>query len=441
MLAWVILLFLVPPFHKTYAQFTASGDFTARGEYTNMHRFVPDSIKNKSFNFLGSAEIDLGYSHNKYSVYLALLASYTSGPNLFSVGRTRTWSVNAEEAWFRYQFTDRFSIQAGRIDISYEDEQFFEARDWNNLITSHNSIIGHWMEPDSAFMADLGLAANGFRGSANGFNTNPGINNYRYMAYLYAHRKLLDDQLMLTVSDIFNASDNGIDRDQLYGRNTGGLTAWLSWPSWDLSLTGFYQSGHITDGRNLSAIYYSGYFGYQPADWLTLLVSYEHMSGDDYSDTTWKKTVHGFSMLYGNTRKSMGLAGILDAPYRSNNNPGLNNLGLKATFDIGGKLSAEPGYHWFTLPNDYIMTIDPVTHKPTPEKVPSSLLHEFDLLFTFTPVDQLELSLNVSTLIPGNSVRGINGWNFSGQGFISSCYAEVEFTPGLINKGGHKKSH
>ncbi|MEI6682568.1 MAG: alginate export family protein [Bacteroidota bacterium] len=435
----MILLFIAPPCPLS-AQLTATGDFITRGEYINLHRTVPDSIKHQTFNFLCSAEVDLGYTHKSSSAYLALLATYTSGPNLFSEGRIRAWSANAAEAWFRYQFTDRFSIQAGRIEISYEDEQFFEARDWDNLVTSHNSIIGHWLDPDSAFMADLGVAANGFSGAGSGFNTNTTVNNYRYMAYFYGHRKFLDDQLMLTLSDIFNASDNGIERSLLYGRNTGGLTVWLSWPSWDMSLTGFYQSGHITDGRNLSALYYSGYFGYKPAEWLQLLISYEHMSGDDYSDTTWKKTVHGFSLLYGNTRKSLGLSGIFDSPYRSNNNPGLNNLGLKATIDIGSKLSVEPGYHWFTVPNNYILTFDPVTRKRTPEKIPSSLLHEFDLLFKYTPSKQWEISLNYSALIPGRSVKEISGWNFSTHGFLSSSYIEVEFTPDLLKAGVHKQS-
>ena len=429
----LLVAFFFIPGKDTLAQFIITGDFDARGEYLNLHRIIPDSMKNRSFNFLGSAEIDFAYRYKKLDAYLSLMAAYAAGSNLYSYTNTGSWSANAYETWLRYRFTNNFSIQAGRIEISYTDEQFFQARDWNKLVTSHNAIIAHWLPPDTAFMTDLGFAANKFSGSGTDFNTSPDINNYRYMGFLYFHKKFFDDRFLLTFSDILDASDNGVSKNLLYGRNTIGLSTWLAWPDWNLSLSGFYQAGHITDGRKLSAGYYSGYFSYKITDWLNLMVAGEHMSGDDFADSgEWKKVVHGFSILYGNSRKTMGLSGIFNTPFRGNVNPGLNNLYLKALFNITEDLCLETTYHWFSVPHAYLRTIDPVTLKPTLTKVTSSLMHEVDFLFTYTPVKSVEVNLNYGLIIPDRSITGFNGWDFGHNRLISCGYLEIEYTPVLL---------
>jgi len=430
----VLLVFsILVLFERADAQLLISGDFDARGEYLNLRRIVSDSLNSKSFNFSGSAEFDFGYRYKHFDSYLALLTSYSSGTNLFSYANPGTFSGNAYQAWVSYQFSKWFSLQAGRIELSYDDQRFFQARDWNHLVTSHNAVIAHWLAPDTNFMADLGVAANKFPGFASNLNTEPTVNGYRYLGFLYAHKKTCDDKLLFTLTDICDASDNGVSRSVLYGRNTLGLSTWLAWTDWNLFLTGFYQAGHITDGRRLSAFYYSGYFGYQFTGWLGVMLAYEHMSGDNYADSAeWKKVVHGFSMLYGNSRKNMGLSGFFNAAYRTNINPGLNNLYLTTTFTVSDAISIEASYHWFSLPHAYMRELDPVSGKYVVEKISSSLIHEADLLFTFTPVESLEIDLNYSLLFPGRSLSAFNGWNTNGNNMFSYAYLEVDFSPTLL---------
>ena len=433
----LLIAFCIIPCKNALSQFTVTGDIDARTDYLHLHRIVSDSLNSRLFNLAGSAKIDVNFRHKKLDAYMSLEAQGSSGTSLFSTAKTGTWSANAYETWLKYKFTNKFSVQAGRIEISYEDEQFLQARTWDKLITSHNAMIAHWLEPDTGFMADLGFAANRFKGPGLVLNTDATANSYRYMGYLYMHRRLIDKKLNLTLSDILDGSDNGISRETLYGRNTFGLVAWLAWPDWDLSLSGYYQNGHITDGRRLSALYYSGYFGYQATGWLSLMLAYEHMSGDDLADTAeWAKTVHGFSMLYGDTRKDLGLSGMLNTFSRSNISPGLNNLYFKATFEIMDDFTVEANYHWFTLPHAYVRNIDPISLKPTLTKVTSSLFHEADMLLTYTPVKTLKLSLGFALIIPGRSLHAFNGWNFTGNHLISTGYLEIEFTPVLFH-GSH----
>jgi hypothetical protein len=436
-ITWLFISLCLPD-KALMAQLVISGDFDARGEYLNLGRIVPDSMNNKSFNFSGSASVDLNYNHRKLGAYLSLQADYTAGTNLYAYGQPGSLSGNVYEAWFSYRFSKYFSLQAGRIEISYDDERFFQARDWNHLVTSHNAVIAHWLAPDTNVMADVGFAANRFTGDGAGFNTDPVVNNYRYLGFIYLHKKFLEDKLRFTLNEILDASDNGISREQLYGRSTTGLSGWLAWPDWNLFLMGAYQFGHVIDGRRLSAWYYSACFSYQVTGWLNLMLAGEHMSGDDYADSAeWKRVVHGFSMLYGNSRRNLGLSGFFNTAYRSNVNPGLNNIYLRSTFDIVDNLTLQATCHWFSVPHSYIRLYDPVTNQFILQKIPSSLLNEADLLLTWMPWKTVEINVDYSLLIPGRSVDGINGWNIGKSKPFSYAYVEVEFTPVIFRS--HKR--
>jgi hypothetical protein len=412
------------------AQLIISGDFDTRFSYLNLRRTVPDTLNNKLLSVLGTAELDLAYNGRKWNAFASLYASYTQGSNLFSVNAPGSLTLTFSQAWVMYIISKYFSIQAGRIEIEYDDQRFFEARDWSGLVTSHNAIIAHYFVPDTSAMIDLGFAANRFHSTPSLFSTDPSVNSYRYLTYLYSYKSLFDDQLHLIFNDIFNADDNGLNPDVLYGRNTLGGSSWWSTDDWNINLAGFYQFGHINDGRRLSSWYYAAYVSYQPVEWLTLMPVFEHLSGDNLADSAeWKKVVHGFSLLYGNMNRSFGKSGIFNSSYRTNLHPGLNNLYFVNTFDILHNFSIELSYHWYSLPHPYIREYVPDSNKIMIVKVPESFMHQVEMLFSYTPVPSLEFSLDYQLLFPGKGMINYNGWNFTAGSPVSTAYIEVEWTP------------
>ena len=421
------------------AQFILSGDIDGRLSYLNMRRTVPDSLNSKTWNISSFAELDLTYLRKKWNVYGSLFVTYNRGSTLASVEAPRSFNFGFYEAWFKYYFSRYFSIQAGRIEISYDDQRFFQARDWSGLVTSHNAIIAHYLDPDTSAMVDIGFAANKFDAGTGIFSTNRTVNSYRFMSYLYMYKRLFDDQLFLTFNDIFNVDDNGYDKTLLYGRNTLGMSSWLSLDDWDINLAGYYQFGHVNDGRKLSAWYTALYVSYRVASWLNLMPAFEHMSGDNYADSAeWKKVVHGFSMLYGNMTRSFGNGGVLSNSYRANLHPGLNNLYFVATFDITHNFCIEAAYHWFSLAHPYIRTFNPDSLKILIEKVPRSFLHQAEITFTYSPIHNLEFTLDYQLLFPGAGMMNFNGWNFTPGSPVSASYIEVEWTPVFYPR---KKKH
>lgn len=434
---FMILLFLFP--HALRSQLIFSGDFDGRVEYLNVRRTVPDSLNNKKINLLGSAELDLAYNHPKWGAFASLGATYTKGTNLYSITVPPAYSLNIYQAWLRYSFSNRISLQAGRIEIEYDEGRFFEARDWNNLVTSHNAVIAHYLAPDSGLWNDLGFAANRFGNKYLIFSTNPAVNSYRYMAYWYFLKKFYDNQITLSLNDIFNADDNGVNKELLYGRNTVGGNLWLAWPLWDINLAGFYQAGHVNDGRQLSAYYFAAYFALHPVDWLNLMPAFEHLSGDNLADSAeWRHVVHGFSLLYGNMTRSFGQSGAF-YNFRSNIHPALNNLYFKATFILSEKVSIEANYHWLTVPNNYRLSFS--LHDSTKvrlEKVDPTMMQEGDVKLTWMPLRNLEVDLFYSLIFPGPGMQNMNGWDFSPKNPVSYAYLEVDWTPVFLTRNNRK---
>jgi hypothetical protein len=411
------------------AQFILSGDFDVKLVHLNIRRTIPDTLTNQAVSFLGSAELDLEYAHHRWSAFLAAGATYTKGTSLYTTGVPAETSLNFYQAWVRYRFTKNFSLQLGRIEIDYDEGRFFQARDWSNLVTSHNAIIAHYVAPDSGLWTDMGFAANRFNQVYAVFSTSPSLNGYRYMAYWYFLKKLFDDQLTLNFTDIFNADDNGINPSVLYGRNTVGGSAWLAWPKWDLNLAGYYQFGHITDGRRLSAFYYAGYFSFHPLEWFSLMPAFEHLSGDNIADSaSWKHVVHGFSLLYGNVNNSFGQSGLFYT-MRSNLHPATNNMYFKATFLLSEKLSIEGTYHWITIPDHYRYEINSDSSAIVLVKVPPTLMQEGDIKITWLPLKTLEINLFYSLIFPGPGMKNYNGWGFNQNKPVSYSYLEIEWTP------------
>ena len=426
----IIILWMAFPGEPAKAQFILSGDIDGRLSFLNMHRTVPDSLNSETWNIASFGELDLKYLHRKWNLYGSLFVTYNKGSTLSTLEVPGSVNAGFYEAWFRYYFTKFFSIQAGRIEIEYDDQRFFQARDFNGLVTSHNAIIAHYLDPDTSAMADIGFAANKFDAGNGIFSTNRTVNSYRYMSYMYLYKRLFDKQLFLTFTNIFNADDNGFDKTLLYGRNTLGGSAWLSLDDLDVNLAGFYQFGHVNVGSLLSAWYGAVYVSYRAASWLNLMPAFEHMSGDNYADSAENKwMVHGFSMLYGNMTRSFGNGGVLANAYRLNLNPGLNNLYFVATVDITHNFCIEAAYHWFSLTHPYIRTYDPDSSKIIIKKVPESFLHQAEITFTYSPVHNIELTLDYQLLFPGAGMKNFNGWKFSAGTPVTAAYIEVEWTP------------
>jgi hypothetical protein len=425
----IVLLFGILFSPDLYSQLVLSGDFNLKGQRLVVNNDRSDTLRKRLYGLNASIDLNLDYRHRRLSTYVDLFIS--GAYQQFQSIKYVNGGLNLYQGWLQYRFADWFALKGGRVELGYDDERFFEARDWSNLVSSHNILIGQFVTSDTTYRADIGFAVNNFV-AASILNTAPSLNSYSYMYYLFQHVAFLEGNSGITLLCMADANRMNLDPGMpLYTRYTGGGNVWFDLEPWNIFLTGYYQGGHITDGRKISAWYYSSYVCFQAAKRLKFMLTFEHLSGDDLSDTNeMKTTVHGFSMLYGNKRERFGWAGLMNSGILSNISPGLDHLYVKGFVDIlTGKLSMDLTWHWFALPHSFVNSVKKTQGDVNYTNVTRKIADEFDLEIDYNPLPVLELKAQYSLVLPTGTLQRLNNWNLGGQQTLNYASLEFDYTP------------
>jgi Alginate export len=455
------------------AQFTISGEFKLRGEYRDGYLIMRDSSKTPYTDILGRARLLFDYRHEKISTRFSLFNAWVFGQNNYSSDTITKNTVNIYEAWFKYDFTENFSFKIGRTEVSYDDERFFGVSNWSMWGATHDIMIARWEAPDAGYKGDMGLALNNAAPATAYLNSYNLRNNYKYMAYLWEHEKFFNDKLeisFLGVVDAFqkssitttlskmtydtlyihNLNDSIIGTTilpvvikttstndfptLLYARATIGADIWLNLKKWSFFLTWYYQSGHYKDGRKLSSNFYSAYISYQVIKPLKLLVGYDHLSGNDYSDTILLKTkVTGFSTLYGTSHRGYGYMDLFTSLVKDNLSPGLNDLYLRGTIGLNDKMSIEATWRWFSLPQSYLYIANPKKGTLPYQKVDKILGSEIDMMYVYKPIPNLELNAAYCFFLPTKTMELFSNLKARTSKWAQYVYVMITYKPNFFS--------
>jgi hypothetical protein len=453
---------------EMFAQFTISGEFRPRLEYRNGYTHLGDSTMHGYADILGRSRISFDYHSDRFATSFSLQHAFTFGENNFSSDTISKNTVNIFEAWFRYNFTKSFAMRVGRAVLSYDDQRLLGASNWRQWGSTHDVVNIFWEHAAGQYKMDFGFAINNMAPTSAFLNSYT-LKNYKYMSYLWNEKHFFNNMMKITVLGIIDACQknpvttsgittqtlwvtNGQDTvgstvikntvktteyfpNTVYARGTIGANLWFDWKHLSIFLSGYYQGGHFKDGRKLNAGFYGGNISYQVAKPLRLLVGYEHLSGNDFSDTTGFKTkVKGFSTLWGTNHSLYGYMDMFssylgqDALFG-----GLNDLFGKATATFSAKTSLEATYRWFSLPFGYLPAT--VTKKnPLPyQNVSKDLGSELDLMFIYKPIPNLELNA-AYCLYFKTTTREILDNLATGTGRIGQFgYVMITYKPNFFN--------
>ena len=423
-LLFVILMGFTYPGHS---QFSISGEFRPRFEYRNGYGRLGDSTMHSYLDILGRSRISFDYKSKKIASCFTLQHAFVYGENNFSSDTISKNTVNIFEGWFRYNFTSSLAFKIGRTQLIYDDQRLLGAINWRQWGATHDAGMLLWEVPGYNYKGDFGFAINNMA-PATAYLSSYNLRNYKYMGYLWEQKKFFNDKLKISVIGIVDANQklsstatkttletlyvvNGSDTvgtttirkdtkvtetypNTLYARGTIGGNVWYTWKNLSVFGAGYYQFGHFKDGRKLSSVFYSGIISYQVLKPLKVLVGFEHLSGNNFSDTTELKTsVHGFSTLWGSNHifygymDTYGVYLALDALHS-----GLNDLYARATYTFSEKVSFEATYRWFSLPKGYLPAQISKTNPLSYQEVDKSLGSEIDLMVIYKPMPNFELN-------------------------------------------------
>ena len=424
----LISALLVLSLGSLLAQFSISGEFRPRAEYRNGYLKLGDSTMNPYTDILGRSRISFDFKSEKVVTCFSLQHAFVFGENNYGSDTISKNTVNIFEGWFKYNFTSSLSFRIGRAVLSYDDQRVFGASNWKQSGATHDIVNLMWEVAGYNYKGDFGFAVNNMAPPTAAFLSSYNLRNYKYMSYLWEQKKFFNEKLKISVVGIIDANQkngtpsiktttetlyvtNGQDTigttvikkdtkitelypNTLYVRATVGGNVWYTWKNLSLFASGYYQGGHYKDGRKLSAVFYGGFIAYQVVKPLKLQAGYEHLSGNDFSDTTeYNSKLHGFSTLWGTNHVFYGYMDMFTVHLGQDAlQAGLNDLYARATVTISGKTSLEATYRWFSLPFGYLKAQPPQANPLPYQKVGKDLGSEIDVMFLYKPLPNLELN-------------------------------------------------
>ena len=180
------------------AQFTLSGEFRPRAEYSHGYNRLPEPGQKGSLFVSQRTRVDFSYQGEKLTTGLVLQDARLWGdqPQLVS---NHDYATSIHQAWLRYQVTGELFFKAGRQELAYDNHRILGNVGWSQQGRSHDLLL---LGYDGAFTVHAGVAYHENSDRTNNFYLGPDA--YKTMQFLWAHR----EQDMLSISFLF--LNNGI---------------------------------------------------------------------------------------------------------------------------------------------------------------------------------------------------------------------------------------
>ena len=454
------------------SQFSISGEFRMRGEYRDGYSSLRDSSKIPYANVLGRARLLFDYKSEKITTRFSLYNAWVFGQNNYSSDTMAKNTVNIYEAFFKYNFTKGFALKVGRTELGYDDERFLGVSNWSMWGATHDIILAQWENSGSNYKGDFGFAVNNVA-PASPYLQSYLLKNYKYMGFIWQQKKFMKDKITLSFLGLIDAfqrpskttTTTTSKRDTLLVKDPGGnIIGWTLPPAttsttakttdypddlyarvtlgFDFSIilgkfnlfhSEYIQGGHNKDGRKILATFSSTYLGCQVIKPLKLLVGFDYLSGNDFSDTTaLKTTIKGFSTLYGTSHRGYGYMDLFTTTVKDNLSAGLMDLYFRATVNLNDKMSIEGTYRYFSIPYGYLSIKDTKAKLPY-TAVKKSLGSEIDLMYIYKPVQNLELNAAYCFFMPSNTMEMMNNIAVGKSQFAQYGYIMVTYKPNFFS--------
>ena len=443
---------------SSIAQFSVSGEFRPRAEYRDGYTKLRDSTQTGYFDILGRTRLIFDYKSEKFTTRFSLQHAYVFGENNFLNSDTiRNNTVNIFEAWFKYDFMDNFSIRIGRTALSYDDQRLIGYNNWRPQGSAHDIVGFQWGVPKRSYQGDFSFAVNN-AAPAGAFLSNYSLKNYKYMTYLWNQMSFFRNMLKVSLMGVVDAYQlpaqyqkvtstqilwviNGndtvghttltttsqvpiTDPNQIYARYTVGGNAWFNWKNLSIWAGGYYQGGHIQDGREVAATMWGVNAYYQIVKPFRLGAGYERLSGtnnDPNRAADVAKKVNSFNTLYGTAHQLYGYMDMFNSMLSTvPNYPGLNQLYARGTVNFSKVTSLEATWRYFSFNNEYLPDMK--------TKIGKNLGSELDLMFLYKPVPNVELNAAYCYFFPTSSMEKLNGLKSSVSG-SQYVYLQITYKP------------
>ena len=407
---FIAAIFLAFLGNDAFAQFSISGEFRPRTEYSHGFRSLAGVDQTPSVFTSQRSRLNFNYKADKIVTKLVVQDVRTWGNQKQLVGN-EDFATSIHEAWGEAFFTEQLSLKAGRQELIYDDHRIFGNVGWAQQARSHDLAL---LKYKGAFSLHLGIAYN--ENSNRADNIYDGPDAYKTMQYLWYNQKF--NNLNLSFLFLNNGTPYALETDaggnvtkeRIKYSQTLGPRAVYKMGSLKLSGNFYYQMGKDRGGNDLSAFEGAIDGNYKINDNISAFAGYEILSGTDYDETSTNKS---FAPLYGTNHK---FNGFMDYFYVGNhaNSVGLHDIHAGAKYSKG-KFFVQGKVLIFSSAAKISATDD------------NYLGTEIDLWAGYKIADEIKLSVGYSQMLASKSMEVLKGGD-SGE-FQNWAYVMLSFTP------------
>ena len=315
----ILLIFCLILPGNLKAQFSLSGEFRSRTEYSHGYSSLANTDQSASLFTSQRTRLNLDYSGDKITTKLVLQDVRNWG-NQKQLAGNEDYATSVHEAWGEAKFGSGISLQLGRKELVYDNHRIFGNVGWAQQARSHDLLLAKYQ---GIFKLHFGLAYH-----QSGVRTNNiyyGPDSYKSMQFLWFNKSL--DKLSISFLALNNgvpytiSTDNGdITEQGIHYSQTVG--SYVAYKIEKLTLGGniYYQTGTDPSGNKIGAYEVLVESGFAMSSKTKLGLSYEILSGTDPNETT---VNNSFTPLYGTNHK---FNGHMDYFYVGNH---MNSVGLQ----------------------------------------------------------------------------------------------------------------
>ena len=296
--------------------------------------------------------------------------------NMAVWGMSGNQAINLYEGWVKMTAKNGLFIQAGRVELAYDDERIIGPNDFATAALSHDIVRAGYEGHGHKVHALFAYNQNGDN-VYNGTYYDDGAQSYKTMQTVWYHydvpkfplgASLLFMNLGLQAGR-YKEVDGKVVEDVDNPPSTVNQQMWggyLNFHPKYLTLEGSYyrQTGRVVDEEKFSkpikAWMTSVKATVNPTDRYGFVLGYDYLSGDDYVPVAYggpfvmvnHPQIKGFTPLYGSRTKFYGIMDYFyQSAYTKGFTPGLQNAYLGVFGNPIGKLNCSATYHYLAVAN------------------------------------------------------------------------------------------
>ncbi|MFZ5430561.1 MAG: hypothetical protein ACOZDD_10050 [Bacteroidota bacterium] len=365
------------------AQFSLTGEYRPRTEYS--HGYGTLAADNQDASTFTSQRTRLNFSFTNEFIRTGLvLQDVRTWGNQAQLVMNQDFAVSLHQGWAEVLFSPKFSLKAGRQELSYDDQRIFGPVGWLQQARSHDLALFKY---EGDVKLHFGIAHNENTDRRNNLYNGPDA--YKDMQFVWFNKSWEKESMSLLLLN--NGVPVMVDgkQENRYSQTIGGRVTLNPKPV-SIASNLYFQTGKDLTNRDISAYNFLLEVSAKMNPTAAATFGVELLSGTPTGETDKLKS---FNPLYGTNHKFNGFMDYFYVAGQHINNVGLNDFYFKWACSRFKNVQWNLDLHYFGA------------NAKLPGDAKSYLGTEIDFDLTYTVNSFTKITFGYSHLLPGASMK------------------------------------